>query len=123
VALPALAHARFGAAGYGALMACIGFGALGGTIAAARATGMHRPAIVTYCVFLGEGIAISFVPYLGGLPGAAAAITVVGICNAFGNILIVTLLQRWAPPGLLRAPADLAVGPAVWDSGGALCLR
>ncbi len=101
VALPALAHARFGAAGYGALIACMGLGALGGTVAAARATGLRRPGVVTYCVYLGEGTAICFVPYLGGLPGAAAAMTVVGICNSFGNILIITLQQQWAPPRLL----------------------
>jgi MFS family permease len=101
VALPALAHARFGAAGYGALIACMGAGALGGTIAAARATGLRRPGILTYCVYLGEGTAICAVPYLGGLPGAAAAMTVVGICNSFGNILIITMQQQWAPPRLL----------------------
>jgi hypothetical protein len=52
-------------------------------------------------VFLAEGIAISFVPYLGGLPGAAAAMAIFGICNSFGNVMIVTLLQQWAPNRLL----------------------
>jgi hypothetical protein len=52
-------------------------------------------------VYLAEGIAICFVPYLGGLPGAAAAIAVLGLCGSFGNILLVTLLQRWAPARLL----------------------
>jgi predicted MFS family arabinose efflux permease len=101
VALPALAHERFGAAGYGAMIACLGLGALGGTLIAARATNMRKPGVVTYCVYLGEGIAICFVPYLGGLPGAAAAITVLGACNSFGNILMITLLQQWAPARLL----------------------
>ena len=32
VALPALAHARFGAGGYGALIACLGTGAVPGTL-------------------------------------------------------------------------------------------
>jgi MFS family permease len=101
VALPALAHAHYGAAGYGALIACYGFGALGGTLIAARSTNMRKPAVVTFCVYLAEGIAMCFVPYLGGLPGAAAAIAALGICNSFGNILIITLLQQWAPPQLL----------------------
>jgi MFS family permease len=101
VALPALAHARYGAAGYGALIACYGFGALGGTLIAARATNMRKPAVVTFCVYLAEGVAMCFVPYLGGLPGAGAAIAALGICNSFGNILIITLLQRWAPAQLL----------------------
>ena len=101
VALPALAHARYGAAGYGALIACYGFGALGGTLIAARATNMRTPAVATFCVYLAEGVAMCFVPYLGGLPGAGAAIAALGICNSFGNILIITLLQRWAPAQLL----------------------
>ena len=62
---------------------------------------MRKPAVVTYCVYLAEGVAMCFVPYLGGLPGAAAAIAALGICNSFGNILIITLLQRWAPVRLL----------------------
>jgi MFS family permease len=100
-ALPALAHARYGAAGYGAMIACYGFGALGGTLVAARATNLRKPAVATYFAYLAEGIAICLVPYLGGLPGAAAAIAAMGICNSFGNILIITLQQRWAPPQLL----------------------
>jgi MFS family permease len=101
VALPALAHASYGAAGYGALIAAFGLGALAGTLIAARATGLRKPAIVAFCVYLAEGIAICFVPYLGGLPGAAAAIAVFGLCGSFGNILIITLLQQWAPARLL----------------------
>ena len=39
VALPTLAHARYGAAGYGALLACLAAGGLVGTLAGARAPG------------------------------------------------------------------------------------
>ena len=42
-------------AGYGAMIACLGLGALGGTVAAARATNIRKPGVVTYCVYLGEG--------------------------------------------------------------------
>lgn len=101
VALPALAHASYGAAGYGALIAALSLGALAGTLVAARATGLRKPAVVAFCVYLAAGIAICFVPYLGGLPGAAAAMAAFGVCNSFGNILLVTLLQQWAPPRLL----------------------
>ena len=101
VALPALAHANYGAAGYGALIAAFSLGALAGTVIVARATGLRKPAVVAFCAYLAEGIAICFVPYLGGLPGGAAAIAVFGLCGSFGNILMITLLQQWAPVHLL----------------------
>ena len=93
VALPALAHANYGAAGYGALIAAFSLGALAGTVIVARATGLRKPAVVAFCAYLAEGIAICFVPYLGGLAGGAAAIAVFGLCGSFGNILMITLLQ------------------------------
>ncbi len=40
-------------------------------------------------------------PFLGGLPGAAAATLLMGAGNGFGNIIMITLLQLWAPPALL----------------------
>ena len=43
VALPSLAHASFGAAGYGALLACFAVGGLIGTLAAARTGGLKAP--------------------------------------------------------------------------------
>jgi MFS family permease len=43
VALPALVHARWGAGGYGALLACIGFGNVAGTLASAAADCAARP--------------------------------------------------------------------------------
>ena len=101
VALPALAHANYGAAGDGALIAAFSLGALAGTVIVARATGLRKPAVVAFCAYLAEGIAICFVPYLGGLPGGAAAIAVFGLCGSFGNILMITLLQQWAPVHLL----------------------
>jgi MFS family permease len=51
VALPALAHARFGAGGYGALIACLGTGAVIGTLAAARGGNAGRPALVAAAAF------------------------------------------------------------------------
>ena len=109
VALPALAHARFGAAGYGSLIACFGAGSLGGMLTAARLTGLRRPAIAACAGFLIGGVAISFVPFLGGLPGAAAAALVFGAAGSFGNVIIVTLLQRWAPGYLLGRVMSLVM--------------
>ena len=57
-------------------------------------------------------------PYLGGLPGGAAAIAVFGLCGSFGNILMITLLQQRAPARLLGRimslimPAGMGTFPA-----------
>ncbi len=107
VALPALAHARFGAPGYGALIACFGAGSLAGTLTAAR-LGLRRPALGACASFLIGGVAISFVPCLGGLAGAAAAL-VFGATGSFGNVIFITLLQRWAPAHLLGRVMSLVM--------------
>ena len=101
VALPALAHASFGADGYGALMACLGAGAVAGTLTAARGARLPRPALVAAASFVIEALAIALIPFLGGLPGAAAAVFVLGACNGLGNVIMITLTQQWAPPRLL----------------------
>ncbi len=109
VALPALAHARFGAAGYGALIACFGAGSLAGTLIAARLGGLRRPAMTACAGFVIGGTAIAFVPFLGGLPGAAAADLVFGAAAGFGNVIIITLLQQWAPAHLLGRVMSLVM--------------
>ena len=101
VALPALAHLRFGATGYGALVACFGGGAVIGTLAATRAGRLRRPAPVACVAFLISAAGISLVPFLGSLPGPAAATLVFGACTGFGNIVMITLVQQWAPAALL----------------------
>jgi predicted MFS family arabinose efflux permease len=101
VALPALAHARFGASGYGALIACLGVGAVLGTLIAARSAKASRPAVLACICYLIEAVAIAFIPYLGGLAGAAAATFILGGCNGLGNVIFITLVQRWSPPRLL----------------------
>jgi len=109
VALPALAHESFGATGYGALIACFGGGAVAGTLAAGRAASLRRPAFIAFCVYLVEAAAIGFIPFLGGLAGAAGAILAAGICNGFGNIVLITLLQQWAPERLLGRVMSLVM--------------
>jgi MFS family permease len=109
VALPALAHARFGASGYGALIACFGVGSLIGTLAAARLGGLRRPAMAASAGYLAGGLALSFLPFLSGLPGAAAAAAVFGGMGSFGNVIIITLLQQWAPSRLLGRVMSLVM--------------
>ena len=117
IAMPDLAHEHFGAAGYGAMLACFGVGALAGALAAARrrppvpetpaggtaGTGRRqRPPSVTACgAFVVAAACIAVVPYLGGLPGACAAILLLAVFVTFGDIIVITLVQQWAPPALL----------------------
>ena len=109
VALPTLAHSGFGAPGYGALVACLGLGALLGTLTAARMSGLRRPAVAACIAFASGGLAVSLMPFLGGLPGAAAAAAVFGAAGYFGNIVVLTLLQQWAPPALLGRVMSLVM--------------
>jgi MFS family permease len=101
VAMPVLAHARWGAGGYGALLASIGFGMVAGTLGSARATRLRRPAIAADLAFLICACGITAMPFLGGLPGAAAAALLLGVGAGFGNTVMITLAQQWAPPELL----------------------
>ena len=101
VALPSLAHAKYGAAGYGALLACIAAGAVAGTLAAARTGGLRTPAVFASGVFLLEATAMCLVPYLGGEAGAAVALLVMGACNGLGNTVFLTVAQRQVPSAVL----------------------
>jgi predicted MFS family arabinose efflux permease len=103
VALPSLAHGPLhaGAAGYGGLIAAFGAGALLGTLAAGQVRRARRPAVAGSMAFLAEAVFIAAVPYLGGTVPAGAALAVVGVLNGFGNVVMITIFQRWAPPDLL----------------------
>ena len=101
VALPSLAHARFGAAGYGALLACFAAGGVIGTLAAARTGGLRTPVIFASGVFLVNAVADALVPYLGGEAGAAAMLFTAGAANGLGNVTVLTVVQKWTPPALL----------------------
>jgi predicted MFS family arabinose efflux permease len=103
VALPALAHGPFhaGAAGYGGLIAAIGAGALLGAVAAGQTARLRRPAVAASLAFLGEAAFVAIVPYLGSTVAAGAALAVFGGLNGFGLVLVITAIQRWAPPEML----------------------
>jgi MFS family permease len=101
VALPSLAHARFGAAGYGALLAYFAAGSVLGTLAAARTGGLRRPVIFASMVFLVDAAALAVTPYLGGAAGAAAAMFTAGAANGLGNVTFLTVVQKQTPPALL----------------------
>lgn len=97
VAMPALAHARYGASGYGTLLASFAAGAVVGTLVGSRMGALRRPAIGACTGFVIEGAALCLLPLSGGLEGAATALIIAGVCNGFGNIVLFTLIQQRAP--------------------------
>jgi predicted MFS family arabinose efflux permease len=109
VALPALAHGPLhaSAAGYGALVATFGAGALLGVLVAGQLGQLRRPAIAGSVGILVEAIFISAVPYLGGAAGAGAMLFGFGALNGFCNVVMITAFQRWAPPQLMGRLAGL----------------
>ena len=72
-----------------------------GTLSASRTGGLRRPAVFASIVFLVSSVAIALTPYLGGEAGAAAMLFVTGATNGLGNVTILTVLQKWAPPAML----------------------
>jgi len=101
VAFPALAHGPFhiGAGGYGALLAFSAAGGLVGVLAAAHLRPGRRPAIRACWLSLVANGLLAMVPYLGGPVGAGVDIVVWAAVNTLAILVLITLLQRWAPPG------------------------
>jgi len=130
VALPVLAHHRFGTSGYGLLLAALAAGAVAGTTLGARIRS-RRPAVTAGRLFLAQTAALVLFP-LAGLAGAAAAAVAFGLANAVGELIIVTALQRSFPPAVLGRimglvmlasagafPISVALTTAVVHSAGA----
>jgi predicted MFS family arabinose efflux permease len=101
VALPSLAHARWGAGGYGALLACFAAGALIGTLGATRTTRLARPAIFISVLFMVNALADAMIPFAGGQAGAAIAFFVAGATNGMANVVAITMVQKAIPPALI----------------------
>ena len=101
VALPALAHARFGADGYGAVLTCVAAASILGALIVGRVGDRFRPAMLIAVAFVVAAAAIAAAPFIGGLPGLAAGMAVFGLGIGFDNVVSVTLIQRWAPPDML----------------------
>ena len=103
VALPALARGVFhtGAGGYGGLVAAMGGGMLLGTVVAGHVGRLRRPAVIDSLTLLGAAALTAVAPFLGGLIGAGAALTAFGGLVGFGNVIIATAFQRWAPRELM----------------------
>lgn len=103
VALPALVHRplRGGAIGYGTIIAAFGAGALLGTAVAAQLRPPTRPTIVASIAFLSEALVLGVTPLFGNATAVGAALAAVGAAIGFGNVVVLTAFQRWAPSELL----------------------
>jgi len=99
VALPVLAHQRFGPSGYGLVLAALAAGAVAGTAIGAWIRA-RRPAVTAARLFLAQTAALVLFP-VAGLAGAAVAAVAFGLANAVGELIIVTALQRSFPPAAL----------------------
>jgi predicted MFS family arabinose efflux permease len=99
VALPVLAHQRFGTSGYGLVLAMLAAGAVAGTTLGTRIRS-RRPAVTACRLFLAQTTALALFP-LAGLTGAAVAAAAFGLANAIGELIIVTTLQRSFPTAAL----------------------
>jgi MFS family permease len=101
VALPALAHARYGAGGYGAVLTCVAVASMLGALIVGRVGDRFRPAWLIAGAFTAAAAAIAVAPFLGGLAGLAGGMAVFGLAIGFDNVVSVTVIQRWAPPAML----------------------
>jgi len=99
VALPALAHAHWGAGGYGAVLASMAVGAILGTLYAARMR--EHNGYLAAGAFIVSGFVTILVPYLGGEAGAAAALLIMGGCQSLAGVIFFTMAQRTLPPAML----------------------
>jgi predicted MFS family arabinose efflux permease len=103
VALPLFAreHLHAGAGGYGALIACVGLGALAGSLLATRLNRARRPAVAAGLIFLAQVPLMACLPWAPWLAVAAAMVALWGGFNMWANVTTQTAFQRWAPPHLI----------------------
>lgn len=109
VALPELAHQGMGAAGYGVLLTCLSLGGLAGSVLAARSRPVDSPAYLFAALAVVMGVALGAVPYAGGLVGAAVCVCVYSMASGWQNIVVVTMLQVWAPSALIGRVMSLVM--------------
>jgi len=101
VALPTLAHDRFGARGYGTLLSGVALGLIVGAVLARRVKTGSRPAYPVVGLGVLMGLAMAAVPFAGGAPGAFACLFLFSVGNGWSGIMLITVLQIWSPRALL----------------------
>ncbi len=99
VALPVLAHSYLnaGATGFGLMLAAFGAGALLGSVVTGMLNKLRHRGIVSLLAALAQALAITLIPYSGGLIGAMLCLLLMGIMNSVTNVLFITLMQENLP--------------------------
>ncbi len=99
VALPVLAHSSLnaGATGFGLMLAAFGGGALIGSIATGMFSKLRHRGVISLLAALAQGLAITLIPYSGGLIGAMLCLFLMGFMNSITNVLFITLMQENLP--------------------------
>jgi MFS family permease len=99
VALPTLAFGSLaaGASGYGWLVAAFGGGSLIGGLAAGGLGRIHHRGKLMLSLIVALACWYTFVPFAGGLTGAALLIGMAGLTNGLLTVLAFTILQQQAP--------------------------
>lgn len=101
VALPTLAHQEFSAQGYGAMLFGLAAGGLAGALVGRLRWGSRRPTMQVSVITIAMGAALALAPWAGGFIGAAICMAMVGAGDAASGIIIVSMIQVWAPPRVL----------------------
>lgn len=99
VALPTLAHSSLnaGATGFGLMLAAFGGGALIGSIATGMFSKLRHRGVISLLAALVQGLAVTLIPYAGGLIGAMLCLLLMGFTNSITNVLFITLMQENLP--------------------------
>lgn len=97
VALPSLAHQEFGAKGYGTMLFGLAAGALTGALVGRIRWAADRPTLRVSVITIVMGLALAFLPFAGGVIGAAVCMAIVGAGDSASGIDILSMIQVWAP--------------------------
>ena len=101
VAMPDLARRDFSASGYGTLLTVQALCAPLGTMLAGKYAQIKAVPYLQAALIATFGIAVAFIPYAGGLPGALVAMAVFSAAMSWQGIGIITMFQTWTPEHLL----------------------
>lgn len=99
VALPVLAHSslKAGATGFGLMLAAFGGGALIGSITTGMFSKLRHRGVISLLAGLAQALAVTLIPFSGGLVGAMLCLFLMGFTNSITNVLFITLMQENLP--------------------------
>ncbi|HEX6799148.1 MAG TPA: MFS transporter [Ktedonobacterales bacterium] len=118
VALPLLLKARVGLAlgpqAQGIVIGGFGLGAVLGALAAGVMSHIGRKPLVGTLLFIPFAVLVAVIPLMSGVWAMAAVFAVMGLFNAAGNVLIITVMQRFVPLDMMgRMSSFIMLGTVV----------